>query len=81
MTQEALLNRLGMNNTPESFCHGKHPFETLRLAMQVANRGRRSDAVLQAYRCSACGHFHIGHPKKSRMLQRASRVRELEAEE
>lgn len=45
---------------PVSACEGKHPYETMRLAMSVAKRGRNS---LHAYRCPFCSKFHIGRSK------------------
>lgn len=42
------------------WCDGKEPFESAVIAHEVA--ARRNEMVREAYRCSACGVWHIGRP-------------------
>lgn len=54
-------------------CHGKAQFASARLALEVTRRqaaqrkrrkrARREDGVpSEVYRCTHCGHWHLGRP-------------------
>ena len=51
---------------PAVFCDGKHPFESRRIADQVARRSNHrkgQNKRLSAYRCPACNQWHVGSDK------------------
>lgn len=57
-------------------CERKSRYPSLGLAEQAARRQRASSGeVIQAYSCSSCGGFHIGHPslKVPRAVRRGHR--------
>lgn len=53
-----------------SQCHGKHAFPSAVLAMRVARQSRRrhhgEKRPPRAYRCDACGRWHIGGSNRER---------------
>lgn len=42
-------------------CPGKIPFFNKRIAKQRARELRTDGNGMHAYRCSACGYWHLGH--------------------
>jgi len=53
--------------TSPSGCRGKIPYRTKRLAMGVLRvmrkSGKAKSETLHAYRCTACGHWHLGNSR------------------
>lgn len=47
-------------NRKLSACVGKEPFESRKVAENVARRRRGQSKDAQAYKCAGCGKYHIG---------------------
>jgi hypothetical protein len=47
--------------SPETQCHGKRPYPSKAAAKQAARHVEHHIGRTQAYHCSYCGAFHIGH--------------------
>lgn len=58
---------MAIKDSPKSAqCEGKHPYESARLAAEVArNRNKSRKFKSMSYRCAHCGKWHIGgaHPR------------------
>ena len=54
----------GASNPVESYCVGKHPFDSRAAAVSIAERRRRTDKSMRPYHCMACRKWHLGGIKK-----------------
>lgn len=66
-----------MSRDPRASCHGKERFGTWSLAQKVGRHRRRAEKNCGAYRCPACGGYHLGELLQRR--RRRDQVEELEA--
>jgi hypothetical protein len=49
---------------PEVMCGGKHRFDSLKFAEEIASRSnRRRHHGLSAYKCPVCSGWHVGSHK------------------
>lgn len=57
-----------------SQCGGKTPYPSYSLAWQQAKRSDpRGKHHMNAYRCSVCRNFHIGHSRRDQTAKRRAR--------
>ena len=47
-------------------CEGKQPFQSMSAAQRAIHPPARRDGV-QAYRCKACGNWHVGRSGKNKL--------------
>lgn len=53
-------------------CDGKRKYASQEDALKVSASMQRKEKTLwcmQAYRCSFCKQFHLGHPRKGRQIR------------
>lgn len=63
-----------------SGCDGKQAFESAKLALGVAKRGRCNQSNRAAYRCATCRLWHIGTSLASKSFRKHQRAHHAEEE-
>ena len=67
---DRFVSEISREDKRASSCDGKECFESMSLAMAVANRPNRLHCRRSPYRCQHCGGYHLGTPSLSKKRRR-----------